>query len=258
MSGEVAPFGGMVAQQTRGEFLKLWRSPIFSIFSLAMPVMFYVFFGLQNAQRVEHGVNLGAYVLASLAAYAVANVMLYSFGIGVAIDRGRKFDVLMRATALQPVATMIAKLLTGVAFALLALLVLFTFAAVVGGQRMETGQWVTLSWRLLLGAIPFLALGFAIGYSVSPNAAPAVVNLIALPMYFGSGLFIPLDQLPSFIRGLAPYLPAYHYGQIVWDAVGKPPDNPLWQSAGWLVGYTLLFAAIAVRAYRADESKKFS
>jgi ABC-2 type transport system permease protein len=258
VSGEVAPFGGMVAQQTRGEFLKLWRSPIFSIFSLALPVMFYVFFGLQNAQRVEQGVNIGAYVLASLSAYAVANVMLFSFGIGVALDRGRKYDLLMRATALRPTATMIAKLLTGVAFALLALLVLFFVAVVVGGQRMETGQWLTLTWRLLLGAIPFLALGFAIGYSVSPNAAPAVVNLIALPMYFGSGLFIPLEQLPSFIRSIAPYLPAYHYGQIVWDAVGKPPDNPLWQSAAWLVGYTLVFAAIAVRAYRADESKKFS
>ncbi|HEX6061342.1 MAG TPA: ABC transporter permease [Candidatus Limnocylindria bacterium] len=258
MSGEVAPFGGMVVQQTRGEFLKLWRSPIFSIFSLALPVMFYVFFGLQNAQRVEQGVNIGAYVLASLSAYAVANVMLFSFGIGVALDRGRKYDVLMRATALRPIATMIAKLLTGVAFALLALVVLFAVAALVGGQRMETSQWLTLTWRLLIGAIPFLALGFAIGYSVSPNAAPAVVNLIALPMYFGSGLFIPLDQLPSFIRSIAPYLPAYHYGQIVWDAVGKPPDNPLWQSAAWLIGYTLLFAAIAVRAYRADESKKFS
>jgi ABC-2 type transport system permease protein len=258
VSGEVAPFGGMVAQQTRGEFLKLWRSPIFSIFSLALPVMFYVFFGLQNAQRVEQGVNIGAYVLASLSAYAVANVMLFSFGIGVALDRGRKYDLLMRATALRPTATMIAKLLTGVAFALLALLVLFFVAVVVGGQRMETGQWLTLTWRLLLGAIPFLALGFAIGYSVSPNAAPAVVNLIALPMYFGSGLFIPLEQLPSFIRSIAPYLPAYHYGQIVWDAVGKPPDNPLWQSAAWLVGYALVFAAIAVRAYRADESKKFS
>ena len=258
MPGEVAPFGGMVAQQTRGEFLSLWRSPVFSIVSLALPVILYLFIGIQNAQKVEGGVNIGAYLLASFAAYGVANVMLFSFGIGVAIDRGRKYDVLMRATALRPIATMVAKLLTGVAFALLALLVLFFFATVVGGQRMETGQWLTLTWRLLFGAIPFLALGFAIGYAVSPNAAPAVVNLIALPMYFGSGFFVPLDQLPSFIRSLAPYLPTYHYGQIVWDAVGKAPDNPLWESAAWLAGYTVVFAAIAIRAYRADELKKFS
>jgi ABC-2 type transport system permease protein len=248
----------MTVQQTRGEFLKLWRSPIFSIFSLLLPVIFYLFFGIQQAGKFDQGVNIGAYVLASLAAYGVANVMLFSFGIGVALDRGRKFDVLMRASALRPVATMIAKLLTGTAFALIALLVLFAFAAVVGGLRMETSQWVTLTWRLLLGSIPFLVLGFAIGYSVSPNAAPAVVNMIALPMYFASGLFLPISQLPSFIRSLAPFLPAYHYGQVVWDAIGAPPSAPLWQSAAWLAGYALVFAGIALRAYRADESKKFS
>ena len=258
MSAEVAPFGPMLMQQTRGEFLKLWRAPIFSIFSLALPVMFYLFFGIQNAQTVEHGVNIGAVVLASLAAYGVANVMLFSFGIGVALDRGRKFDVLMRATPLRPMATLIAKLLTGAMFALFALLILFLFASLVGGLRMEASQWFTLTWRLLLGAIPFLTLGYAIGYLVSPNAAPAVVNLIALPMYFASGLFIPVEQLPSFIRGVAPLLPAYHYGQIVWDAVGRPPDNPLWVSAAWLFGYAAAFLALAVWAYRLDESKKFS
>ena len=257
MPREVAPLGPMIAQQTRGEFLKLWRSPIFSIFSLALPVMFYLFFGIQNAKVVENGVNIGAYVLASLAAYGVANVMLFSFGVGVALDRGRKFDVLMRATPLRPAATLIAKLVTGTGFSLLALVILFTFAYVVGGLRMETGQWITLTWRLMLGSIPFLAMGFAIGYLVSPNAAPAVVNLIALPMYFASGLFIPISQLPTFMRGVAPYLPAYHYGQVAWEAIGAPPDNPLWQSAAWLAGYAVVFAIIAVRAYRVDETRKF-
>lgn len=257
MSPELAPLGPMVLQQTRGEFLKLWRSPIFSIFSLALPVMFYLFFGIQNAQVVENGVNVGAYVLASLAAYGVANVMLFSFGIGVALDRGRKFDVLMRATPLRPLATLTAKLVTGAGFSLLALLILFTFAALVGGLRMEAGQWLTLTWRLMLGSIPFLAMGFAVGYLVSPNAAPAVVNLIALPMYFASGLFVPLSQLPSFIRGVAPFLPAYHYGQVAWEAIGAPPDQPLVVSAATLAGYTVVFTIIAVRAYRVDETRKF-
>src|ERR1700716_570890 len=164
MSAEVAAVGPMLVQSTRAEFLKLWREPIFSIFSMALPVMFYFFFGISSAKTVVHGVNIGAVIMASLSAYGVANVMLCSFGIGVAVDRGRKFDVLMRATPLRPIATMIARLLTALAFALLALLILFLFAAIVGGQRMEAGQWVTLTWRLLLGSIPFLALGFAIGY----------------------------------------------------------------------------------------------
>lgn len=257
MPAEVAPLGPMVVRQTQGEFLRLWRSPIFSIFSLALPSIFYLFFGIQSAQIVQRGVNVGAVVLASLAAYGVANVMLFSFGIGVALDRGRKYDLLMRATPLRPVAALTAKVLTATAFELLALVVLFAFAYLAGGLRMEGEQWLTLTWRLLAGAIPFLALGFAIGYLVSPNSAPAVVNLVALPMYFASGLFIPVEQLPSFVRSIAPFLPAYHYGQLVWEAVGRPPDNALWISAAALMGYTLGFLAVAVWAYRADESRKF-
>src|SRR3981081_3195064 len=254
---EVAPVGPMLVQSTRAEFLKLWRSPIFSIFSMALPVMFYLFFGVSAAKTVVHGVNIGAVILASLAAYAVANVMLFSFGIGVAIDRGRKFDVLIRATPLRPAATLVSKVITGFLFALFSLVILFAFAYFVGGLRMEVSQWLTLTGRVLLGALPFLALGFAIGYLVSPNAAPAVVNLIALPMYFASGLFIPVDQLPGFIRGIAPYLPAYHYGQIAWEAVGRPPDNPLWVSAVVLAGFGIAFMAIALWAARIDDSKKF-
>jgi ABC-2 type transport system permease protein len=203
------------------------------------------------------GVNLGAVILASLSAYAVANVMLFSFGIGMAIDRGRKFDVLLRATPLRPAAGLFAKMVTGLLFALISLLILFAFAFFVGGLRMEPTQWLTLTGRVLVGSLPFLALGFAIGYLVSPNAAPAVVNLVALPMYFASGLFIPVEQLPSFIRGIAPYLPAYHYGQIAWEAVGRPPDNPLWVSTLVLAAFGIVFMAIAIWAARIDDSKKF-
>jgi ABC-2 type transport system permease protein len=257
MSAEVAPVGPMLIQSTRAEFLTTWRSPIFSIFSLALPVMFYLFFGISTARTVVHGVNIGAVILASLGAYAVANIMLFSFGIGVAIDRGRKFDVLLRATPLRPAATLVAKVITGLLFALIALLILFAFAYLAGGLRMGAGQWLTLTWRLLLGALPFLTLGFAIGYLVSPNAAPAIVNLVARPMYFASGLFIPVEQLPEFICGIAPYLPAYHYGQIVWEAVGRPPDNPLWVSVLALAGFGAMFLAVALWAARIDDSKKF-
>ena len=133
MSAEVAPVRRMLVAQTRAEVLKLWRSPIFSIFALALPVMFYLFFGASNAGRVVRGVNLGAYVMASLSAYAVANVMLFTFGIGLAIERGRKFDVLMRATPLRPIVQLSAKLVSGLVFALLALAVLFAFALILLG-----------------------------------------------------------------------------------------------------------------------------
>ena len=43
-----------------------------------------------------------ARLLASFGAYAVGNVMVYGFGIGVANERAMKIDRLMRASPLPP------------------------------------------------------------------------------------------------------------------------------------------------------------
>jgi ABC-2 type transport system permease protein len=86
--------------------------------------------------------------------------------------------------------------------------------------------------------------------------APAVANLVYLPLSFASGLFMPLSQLPAFVRRLAVYLPAYHYGQLAWGTVGAASESVL-ASLAWLAGYTLLFLLIAFRAYQREESRKF-
>jgi len=253
----LAPVAPMLAEQTRAQLLQLLRSPIYSMFSLALPIIFWLFFGLPNAHQTIGGVNGGAYLLASFGAYAVANVMLFTFGINTAVERGRKQDLLMRATPLRPAVYVTARVVSAVIFALVAVLLLSLFAVVTGGVRLTPGQWATLVLRLLVGSLPLLMLGFAIGYLVSSNSAAAVVNLVGLPMFFASGIFLPVSQLPAFVQAISPYLPTYRYGQLAWGAVGARAD-PASTDLLWLAGYTVLFLAITLRAYRAEESRKFS
>jgi ABC-2 type transport system permease protein len=68
---------------------------------------------------------------------------------------------------------------------------------------------------------------------------------------------MPITQLPGFVQRIAPYLPSYHYGQLAWSAVGAPSE-PLLTSLAWLAGYTALFMAITTRAYRREQSLKFT
>jgi ABC-2 type transport system permease protein len=254
-----APVGPMLVRQTWAEFLKLWRVPAFSITSLFLPVMFYAFIGIgQSTQPVSPGVTFGAYFLASMAVYAVANVMIFSFGISVATERGMKMDVLMRATPMPAWVYLLSKCITALAFAAMTLIVLFPFAYIAGGVRLEPSEWVTLAYRVLLGAIPFIALGFAIGYLSGPNSAVAVINLIYLPTAFASGLFFPTQLLPSFIKSIAPYLPLHFFGQLGWDAIGAPTDESVTTDWLYLAAYGVLFFVIALWAYRREESRKFS
>jgi ABC-2 type transport system permease protein len=252
-----APLGHMLLVQTWAELRMRWRIPAFSVTIVALPVLFFTFFGLPFArQTLPNGTSLGAYLLASFAAYSVGSVMVYGFGIGVATERGLKVDVLMRATPLPPFIAILAKVLNALAYALLSLVILIGYGVVVGGVRQDLLVWIDMIARLLAGSVPFIALGFAIGYVCGPNVAPAVANLVYLPLSFASGLFMPLSQLPAFVRRIAPYLPAYHYGQLGWGAVGAASE-PLLESLAWLAGYTVLFLLIAMRAYQREESRKF-
>ena len=253
---QLAPAGPILVAQARAEFLRLIRVPGFSIPVIVFPIMFYALFGLPYAHLTEHGVSVGSYALASFGAYAVISVALFSFGVTVANDRGSKTTVLMRATPLPPLAYLGGKVVATLVFAAITLAALFAFGALTAGLHLSVATWSALVMRLLVGVFPFITLGFAVGYLTGPNAAVAVLQLINLPMSFASGLFVPLDQLPPWVHVIAPYLPAYHYGQLAWGAIGASAE-PFGTGTLWLAGFTVLFLIVSVRAYYREETKTF-
>lgn len=247
--------------QTRAELLKFWRMPVFAFFSVGLPLIIFTFFGLNHAKDFiapHSAITVGTYVMASMAAYTVGNVMVFSFGMALAVERGQKQDLLLRASPLSPATYLLAKVVNSVVFALIALVVLFVFAHFTASVDLGAGTWVTLAARLLLGSIPFIGLGLGFGYLAGPNSAPAVVNFVYLPIAFASGIFIPVDQLPGFIRGIAPYLPLNPFVQLAWDAIGVHVDRSVVTDGLYLVAYSVAFFLLAVWAYRRDQAMKFT
>jgi ABC-2 type transport system permease protein len=251
----------MLWTQSYAEFIKLFRVPAFSVTSIVLPAMFYAFIGLGQAKEPlapgSH-VTFGQYFLASMALYGVANVMVLGFGISIANERGQKQDLLMQSTPLPAPVFFIAKALSALVIALISLFVLSLLAYVAGGVRLDASQWLTLAWRAMLCSIPFIGLGFALGYIAGPNSAPAVTNLIYLPTAFASGLFFPLRLLPQVLQNIAPYLPLYRGAQLVWNSVGAPIDTNLSSDWVYMAGYTVGFFALALWAYRRDQGRKFN
>jgi ABC-2 type transport system permease protein len=255
---EVAPILPMLAAQTWAQVLNYVRIPAFSVTSLLLPVVFYTFFGLPNAQKhFADGTSVGLYLMCSFGSYAVSSVMVFSFGIGVATARGQKIDLLQRATPLPPAVSILATVINALLFALVALLVLMAFVVVAGGVRFPISTGAQVIGLLLIGALPLIGLGMTIGYTSGPNAAPAVANLIYLPMAFASGMFVPVNQLPDFIQRFAHYLPTYHYAQLAYTPVHHA-DEPLGWALAWSAAWMLILFGLAVRAYRRDQLRKFS
>lgn len=254
---DVAPISRILWAQIRSVLLGYWRMPYFTIFSMVLPIMFFSFFGLPNIHNtMAPGVTVGAYVLASMAAYGMSNVLVYNIGIGQANQRARKLDLLQRATPLPASVAIAANLVGGLALALVSLLGVLAVAA-IGGVHLEAQRWVMLPLAVIFGSMPMLGFGLILGYGSGPNAAPALASLIYLPMAFASGLFIPLSQMPAFVQDIGRYLPLYHLGQLAWNTVGTS-DEPVWQAAAWVVGWSIVLFGIAIRAYRVDQLRKFA
>ena len=244
-------------KEARYEFLKLWRLPVYSLSTLVFPAMFYVIFGLTFAGQYTAGVTLTTYMLATYGAFGVIGSSLFGFGVAVAVERGQGWMLLKRASPMPPLVYFAAKLAMALLFSALVICILFTLGALLGGVRLAAGTWIQLFLTLLAGALPFSMMGLAFGYLLGPNSAPAVLNLVYLPMAFASGLWIPIDVLPAAIQNVAPFLPPYHYSQLALGSLGAHQGGSPLLHLAVLAGYTLLFLAVAVIGYRRDEGSTF-
>jgi len=239
------------------EFLKLIRVPIFAVTTLAFPLMFYVIFGLTFADENAGPVGVTTYMLATYGAFGVIGSSLFGFGVSVAMERGQGWMRLKRVSPMPPLAYFVAKVVMSASFAALIVTSLFVLGATVGGVRMPAEGWIGLLAVLVIGALPFCAMGLAFGYLVGPNSAPAVLNLVFLPMAFASGLWIPLAQLPDVVQSIAPFLPPYHLSQLALGTLGAADGpSPLLHVAA-LIGFTAVFLAVAGWGFRRDEGRTY-
>jgi ABC-2 type transport system permease protein len=241
--------------ESKYELLKLVRMPAYAIPSIVFPLMFYTLFGLVFGGRGPGGTTMATYLVATYGAFGVIGAALFGFGVGVAVERGQGWMVLKRATPMPPLAFFTAKLFVCMVFATAIVISLCTLAIVAGGVRQPLTSWLTLGVTLVAGTLPFCALGLAGGYLAGPNSAPAIINLVYLPMAFLSGLWIPIEAMPALVKTIARFLPAYHLGQLALGSVGAGLGAPVWTHIVALAGFTLVGLALASWGYRRDEDK---
>lgn len=239
----------------RAEVVRLLRNRAYLVPALMLPMLFFALWGLPNASGKLSGVNAGQYMLVSYAAYSLITTAMYGFGVAVASERSSGWWRQLRIAPVSPVAVFGAKIAASLVMGLLSFTALCCFAGLVGHVWLSVPVFLSVLLRLLLGMVPFALLGLALGLLVGPDAAGGVANLISLPMLFASGIFIPLEVAPDFVRAIAPYLPAYHYGQLGWSALGAG-QGAEWVHWTWLAGYSAAFLLIAHWAAGRAETRR--
>ena len=244
------------ALETKFEFLKQLRRPAYAIATLGFPLMFYAFFGLMSDLH-NNGMSLATYLLATYGTFGVVGASLFGFGVSVALERGAGWLLLKRASPMPPLAYFTAKLISATAFSALVVSLLFAIGALFGGVHLPAFTWLALGGALVIGALPFCAMGLALGYLISPNSAVAVINVINLPMSFVSGLWLPVNVLPPAVQHIAPFMPAYHLGQLALGTIGAGGAQPWYLHVIVLLAFTAAALSVAAFAYRRDEGETY-
>jgi ABC-2 type transport system permease protein len=237
---------------TRYELLRTFRNGRFFIFSLGFPlVLYYVIAGANKDVHSLSGTGISAplYFMVGLAAFGTMNAVLGA-GARIAAERAVGWNRQLRITPLSTRAYFRAKVATGYLMALATLLVLYAAGASLG-VRLPAGRWLEMTALMGIGLIPFVALGVLYGHLLTPDSiGPAMGGTTALLALLG-GTWFPITS--GVMQDIAQALPSYWLVQASRVSLG----GHAWSATGWLVvgGWTVVLAALALRAYQRDTQK---
>ncbi len=236
------------------EFLRLWRNKRFFFFSLIFPLILFLVFGLSNKDAT---VTFGSVTLKFILFYMVgmagygAMMASISGGARIASERQVGWNRQLRLTPLQVPTYFAAKILTSYVMALISIAVLFV-AGLIFGVHVPVGRWGEMIGLILVGLLPFIAIGIIIGHLLTVDSlGPALGGGAALFALLG-GMWFPLTN-GSTLQKIGEFIPSYWISQAARVGVGASA----WPAKAWLVlaVWTAATAIIAARVFQRDTQR---
>jgi ABC-2 type transport system permease protein len=206
-------------------------------------------FGLLLLMGRDFGENL----LIGFAALGVINIGLLAVGLGAASERAQGWIRLRQVSPMPPLAYFLGKLFIGAAMAAISALGALLLGLVFAGVSLPYSSWVLLPLTLVLGSLPFAALGLALAYLVRPNSAQLIIAYTAPLLLFP--VFMPLLSLPGWVGTIFAYLPSSLLINLALGAAGLA--QPSLFSLVLLTAYAAGFLLLAAWLYSRDEGSTF-
>jgi ABC-2 type transport system permease protein len=248
------------------DILRFWRDRMRMVGSLVFPLLFLGVFGTGLSTRMGFlaaGVNFTQFMFPGVIGMTV---LMSSFMAGVSLVWDREFgflkEVLVAPISRASVAA--GKMLGAATVALLQGVVILLFAPLVE-VSLSTGTVLALLPLMFLLAASMGSMGVLLATRIrSMEAFQAVMQMLMFPMVFLSGVFFPLQGLPSWMNVLVKVNPAtYGIAPIRQVVLSAPPDSPfsinllghtmsLWDNVIVLAAFGAVMVLLAMRSFNAE------
>jgi ABC-2 type transport system permease protein len=245
----------LVLHQFRYEQKSFWRNPASVFFTVLLPVMFFLIFAtiFGNDEIEEIGVNTATYYVPAIITLGIVSASMQSLAISLTVDRENGILKRTRGTPLPTAVFIAGRIGNALIVSVLSLAVLSLIGRIAYGVEIPWERLPAVLAAVAVGAMSFSCLGFALTAAIpNEDAAAPITNVVLLPLYFLSGIFIPESEIPDGVLEFADLFPIRHFFEAFFTAW-----NPETTGAGFEWGHLAVVAAwglagllIAIRTFR--------
>jgi oleandomycin transport system permease protein len=232
---------------------QLKHSPDQLLDVLLMPITFVVIFVFLFGKAVAG--DWHAYLQFVLPGVAVQALLFASMGTALALNADLRTGIFdrFRSLPIARSAPLTGHLLGDLVKYMVSLTLVFGFGAILGFRAHGSPLAVLAGGGLImLFAFAVCWIAALVGLLAnSPGSVQGLAFLVIFPLTFGSNVFVPTAELPGWLQAWVKVNPVT---QVSDAARGLLLDLPLGRtitmSLLWTAGILVVFAPLAVRAYR--------
>ena len=219
-------------------------NPPMLMFGLIMPVLLFFSFSMRRADLTR---EMGIMHLLSMTLFFTSSTA--GPVILILERRTRTLDRLMTAP-LSMSCLLFGKTLVGVAFAVAVALIPLIIG--LAFFHIQIHNPALLAAAIALSALSFSALGIWFGSFPARSVGVVMMpsTLVRWPLLFISGIFIPLERLPAWLRGISYISPLTYAHDAVKHGINGSGNQSALLDMLVLPAFLILFLFLAVRLYR--------
>lgn len=241
----------LITVQCKAEMLRIMRNPYYVFWSLFMPIMFYfIFTRVVNTGSDDQ--TWSAHYLMSMATFSVMGSAIMTLGIRLVQERTQGWTTYIRITPLPGSVYFFGKMFGQTMMHLFSVICIFIAGYLINGVSLSAGQWVLSGLWILIGSLPFLAIGTLVGAMKRVDTASGVSNVIYMALAVAGGMWMPIEILPRLMQKIGHWLPSYNYGNGAWEIVRG--SYPQWSNVLILLGYLVVFMLLSVYIRKKQEA----
>ena len=198
----------------------------------------------------SHELRAIDYLVPGILAMALMQLGLFAVA-PIVVDRENKVLKRLGATPLKRSTMIVSTVVFNLIVAVIQAALIIIVARLVFDVPM-LGNWFYLAGFIVLGTLTFLAMGYMLSsFAKNQQTLMPLIMAVQFPMMFLSGIFFPLEMMPSFMRPIMDAMPLTYLGDSLRQIVVESSAmHSHLINIGVLGGWFVVCLILAVRFFK--------